>query len=108
MIKFGPGGNCEDFYANGGKSSLDIPKWLDSVGLNAYEYECGRGVKISEESANVLGELAAKYGITLSVHAPYFTNISSVGPPIAKAPSTLPAKLAHILVSIMKIQRQTI
>ncbi len=78
MIKFGPGGNCEDFYANGGKSSLDIPKWLDSVGLNAYEYECGRGVKISEESANMLGELAAKYGITLSVHAPYFTNISSV------------------------------
>lgn len=78
MIKFGPGGNCEDFYADGGKSSLEIPAWLNKVGLNAYEYECGRGVRISEESANKLGELAVKYGISLSVHAPYFTNISSV------------------------------
>ncbi len=78
MIKFGPGGNCEDFYANGGKSSLEIPEWLNKNGLNAYEYECGRGVRISEESANRLGELAKEFGITLSVHAPYFTNISSV------------------------------
>lgn len=78
MIKFGPGGNCEDFYADGGKSSMDIPKWLNKVGLNAYEYECGRGVKISEESAQRLGELARENGIALSVHAPYFTNISSV------------------------------
>ncbi len=77
MIKFGPGGNCEAFYEQGGKSSLDIPAWLKKVGLNAYEYECGRGVKISEESANRLGELARENGITLSVHAPYFTNISS-------------------------------
>ncbi len=78
MIKFGPGGNCEDFYANGGKSSLEIPEWLNKNGLNAYEYECGRGVRISEESANRLGELAKEFGIALSVHAPYFTNISSV------------------------------
>lgn len=77
MIKFGPGGNCEAFYEQGGKSSMDIPAWLKKVGLNAYEYECGRGVKISEESANRLGELARENGITLSVHAPYFTNISS-------------------------------
>ncbi len=78
MIKFGPGGNCEDFYEQGGKSSMDIPAWLKKVGLNAYEYECGRGVKISDESAARLGELARENGISLSVHAPYFTNISSV------------------------------
>ena len=35
-------------------------------------------MKISDESAQKLGELAAAQGIALSVHAPYFVNISSI------------------------------
>ena len=77
-IKFGPGGNSESFYAAGYKSSLDMPKYLDQIGLNTYEYQCNKGVKISEKSARELGENAKKYGIALSVHSQYYISLSSV------------------------------
>lgn len=80
MVKFGTAGNPEDFYDQGGKSSLEMPKWLENIGLDAYEYQCGRGVKISDEAAKKLAIQAKKHGIYLSVHAPYFINISSVEP----------------------------
>ena len=80
MVKFGTAGNPEIFYDEGGKSSLEMPKWLEGIGLDAYEYQCGRGVKISDEAAQMLGERAKEHNIALSVHAPYFTNISSVEP----------------------------
>ena len=80
MLRIGTAGNPDDFYDNGGKSSLDMPEYLHGLKLNAYEYQCGRGVKISVDAAKRLGEKAVKYDIRLSVHAPYFTNISSNEP----------------------------
>lgn len=80
VIKFGSAGNPDSFHAQGGKSSLEMPKFLSDMGLNAYEYQCGRGVRISKDSAQKLGENAGMHGIYLSVHAPYFTNISSTEP----------------------------
>ncbi len=77
-VIFGPGGNCEDFYAAGYKSSLDAPKWVSEHGLGAYEYQCGKGVKISDDAAELIGEQAAIRGIVLSVHAPYYISLSSV------------------------------
>lgn len=74
---FGPAGNCEDFYASGKRSSLSAPLWVKENGLDAYEYQCGKGVKISDEAAKKLGENAAECGITLSVHAPYYISLSS-------------------------------
>lgn len=74
----GPAGNCEDFYEAGHKSSLEAPKWVFDMGLGAYEYQCGKGVKISEEAAKKLGARANEYGIALSVHAPYYISLSSV------------------------------
>lgn len=76
MVLFGPGGNSASFYDEGYKSTLDMPKWLKSRGLDAYEYECGQGVRISEDTATKFGEEAEKYGITLSVHAPYFISLA--------------------------------
>lgn len=76
-VKFGPGGNCRLFYEEGNKSSLQIPQWLSGKGLSAYEYECGKGIKISYDSAKILRENAEKYGISISVHAPYFISLSS-------------------------------
>lgn len=75
---FGPGGNCEEFYNAGFKSSLKMPEWLFKNGLSAYEYQCGKGIKISEDSARLLGEEAEKYNIALSLHAPYYISLSSV------------------------------
>ncbi len=74
----GPAGNCEDFYENGHKSSLDAPEWVRANGLGAYEYQCGKGIKISLEAAKKLGEHAKNAGVALSVHAPYYISLSSI------------------------------
>ncbi len=73
----GPAGNCEEFYENGHKSSLEAPDWVRQNGLGAYEYQCGKGVKISLEAARKLGECAKNAEIALSVHAPYYISLSS-------------------------------
>ena len=78
MIKFGPAGNPDNFYSAGYKASTDMPKWLNEIGLNAYEYQCSKGVKITEKTANELGKKATENGISLSVHSPYFISLSSV------------------------------
>lgn len=78
QMKFGPGGNSESFRAAGYKSSLDMPGYLGQLGLSAYEYQCNKGVKISEKSASILGENAEKFGICLSIHSQYYISLSSV------------------------------
>lgn len=73
---FGPAGNSESFYAEGFKSTFQAPKWLSEMGLDAYEYQCGQGVRGSDEAFQKVGDEAAKYGIKLSLHAPYFISLS--------------------------------
>ena len=77
MIKFGPSGNCESFYAEGHKKTLEAPKWLKEKGLDAYEYSFGKGITLSDETATKIGEEMAKYGITISIHAPYYINFAN-------------------------------
>lgn len=79
-IKFGPAGNSESFAAAGFKATVDAPKWLAGMGLGAYEYQCGRGVNIGDETAARIGEQARLHGITLSLHTPYYINLSSSEP----------------------------
>lgn len=73
----GPAGNCEAFYEAGHKSSLEAPEWIKNMGLGAYEYQCGKGIKISSDAAKKLGAKAQENGILLSVHAPYYISLSS-------------------------------
>jgi len=47
------------------------------MGLDAYEYSCSRGIHLNEESAKELGMEAWLYDIVLSIHAPYYINLSS-------------------------------
>lgn len=77
--KFGPAGNSESFSAVY-KSSLAAPKWIREFGLDAYEYQCGKGVNVGEETARKLGENAAESGIAMSLHAPYFINLANPDP----------------------------
>lgn len=77
MIKFGPSGNCESFYADGLKHSYQAAEWLSKKGLNAYEYSFGKGILLSDEMATKIGEEMKKYGITISLHAPYFINFAN-------------------------------
>lgn len=78
MIQFGPGGNCEWFKAEGNKNSAQMPAFLHKIGLTAYEVECGRGVRMNDAVAKQLRAEAEKYGITLSIHAPYYISMSSL------------------------------
>ena len=36
---FGPGGNGDLFYKEGGKSTVQAPGWVKRFGLDAFEYE---------------------------------------------------------------------
>lgn len=75
--KFGPAGNSESFAAEGYKKSEDAPAWLAAKGLTAFEYQCGRGVRCGTETAMKIGAAARAHGIQMSIHAPYFINLSS-------------------------------
>ena len=77
MIKFGPAGNCETFYNSGHKHTYEAPKWLNEMGLNAFEYSFGKGILLSDDMAIKIGEEMKKYGITPSIHAPYFINFAN-------------------------------
>lgn len=80
MINFGPSGNSDSFYAQGYKSSLDMPAWLKAMGLSAYEYSLARGMRLRPELAVRLGEKARENGIVMSVHGPYYINLASEDP----------------------------
>lgn len=76
--KFGPAGTGDNFKALGFKTSLQVPQYLVNIGLDHFEYQCGRGVNIGIDKAIELGSLAREKGITLSLHAPYYISMSSV------------------------------
>ena len=76
---FGPAGNSESFSKQH-KSSLQAPAWIAAQGLDCYEYQCGKGVNVGEETARKLGEKAREAGISLSLHAPYFINLANPDP----------------------------
>lgn len=82
QVRFGPAGNSESFYEEGYKSSLDMPAWLETMGLTAYEYQCVRGVHIKETTARKLGEAARKHNVALSIHAPYYISLATTDPVI--------------------------
>ena len=75
--KFGPAGNAESFPY---KSSVDAPRWLGELGLDCYEYQCGKGVRVKEDTAVALGRQAQEHCVALSLHAPYFINLANPDP----------------------------
>ena len=77
--KIGPAGNCESFSKQY-KSSLFAPAWVKEQGLDCYEYQCGKGVHVGEETCRKLGQNALEAGISLSLHAPYFINLANPDP----------------------------
>ncbi len=79
MAKFGPAGNSDSF-SRCHKSTVDAPAWLRQRGLDLLEYQCGRGVRVGRETVEKIGAQAAEHGVLLSVHAPYFINLSSDEP----------------------------
>lgn len=77
MIKFGPSGNDEEFYASGYNHSEQSALYVKEKGLDCFEYSFGRGVNMSAQKALSIGEAFRKNGVEISVHAPYFINFAN-------------------------------
>ena len=74
-ISFGPGGNSESFGRK--KFPEDLPDYLKNLGLNGFEIECGRGVRIAEKTYKLLPDIIKEHNICLTLHTPYFISLSS-------------------------------
>ncbi len=98
MIKFGPAGNCEMFYGEGNKSSMQAAKWLKEKGLNAYEYSFGKGILLSDETALLIAQEMKEHGITISAHAPYFINFANPSDEMAEK------SFAYVVESLRKLR----
>ena len=75
---FGTAGASESFRAMGYKSSAQVPQYTAAMGLDAFEYQCGRGVRLGEELAKTIRAGAEAHGIYFSLHAPYYISMSSL------------------------------
>ena len=76
--KFGPGGNSDAFKRAGFSATVDAPKWVKSVGLDAYEYEAGNGLTAGTATLSAIGRAAKAAEIKMSYHTPYFISLSGV------------------------------
>lgn len=76
--RFGPAGTADSFRAMGYKNSVQVPEYLSGFGLTAFEYQCGRGVRVNPDTAAKLKAKAEEYGVALSLHAPYYISLSGV------------------------------
>ncbi len=99
MIKFGPSGNSRRFYDEGHSSTTEAPKYCGEAGLFAYEYSFGRGINISDVKANEIGRLAQQYGVSVSVHAPYYINFANPDDAMAEK------SYAYVLNSALKAKQ---
>lgn len=72
-IYFGPAGNPIGFKG----PTVEVGDYIRSIGLDAYEYQATYGVRIKKQSALELGNNAQKNDIMISMHAPYYINLSS-------------------------------
>lgn len=77
MIKFGPSGNCESFYAEGFSHTEEAAAFVKKRGLDCFEYSFGRGVRMTEAKALSIGEAFATADVEISAHAPYFINFAN-------------------------------
>lgn len=76
-LRFGTAG--VPFSAADDSSVAGIAR-IKELGLDALEIEFVQGVKMGLDTAAKVKETAARFGVRLSVHAPYFINFNSADP----------------------------
>ncbi len=72
-IRFGPAGRPIN-YSGTAKNACS---YIRAEGLEAYEYQATYGVKISQTSASELKKNSEDEDVLVSMHAPYYINLSS-------------------------------
>ncbi|MCE5214108.1 MAG: TIM barrel protein [Methanobacterium sp.] len=73
QVRFGPAGRPMRYS---GVTELACD-YIREIGLDAYEYQATYGVKIKKQSGLRLKENSRKNDVLLSMHAPYYINLSS-------------------------------
>lgn len=82
---FGVAGFPPNFFSSTyGKSRENIFEWLHEVGLQWIELQNTYGVKMKKEQALRYRALSEKFGIGISIHAPYYINFCSVKPDVVE------------------------
>jgi len=76
-LLFGTGGTP---HSSKTLSTIDGIKRIAELGLGCMELEFVQGVKMGEAGARLVAETAAKEGIKLSAHSPYFINLNAREP----------------------------
>jgi deoxyribonuclease-4 len=71
--RFGPTGYPADSKRKP-EAAFEIIK---EAGLDAFEYAAVYGLRLSKEKAEVIGGLAKKYDVVMSIHAAYYINLAS-------------------------------
>ena len=72
-VRFGPTGRPINYSGN----AKDACSYIKAEGLEAYEYQATYGVKISQQSAMELKKNSETEDVLVSMHAPYYINLSS-------------------------------
>ena len=94
MIKFGPSGTDEAFAAAGYSHTTEVPGFIKDNGLDIFEYSFGRGVRITKETAEKIGQAFREKEVGISVHAPYYINFAG------EDPEKLRATFDHLFASL--------
>ena len=77
MIKFGPSGNSEAFFAAGRSKTEESAIWVKDMGLDVFEYSFGRGVNLSDAKMASICAAFKNAGVEITVHAPYYVNLAN-------------------------------
>ena len=97
MINFGPSGFCSDFSLVN-KKSEQMPQWLTSHGLSAYEISFTNGITMGDAKCELLGTLFAENNISVSVHAPYYINFAN------QNPEMIEKSIGYVINSLKKMK----
>jgi len=76
-LLFGTGGTP---HSSRTPSTIDGIKRIAELGLGCMEIEFVQGVKMGEAGARLVAETAAREGVKLSAHGPYFINLNAREP----------------------------
>lgn len=77
-VRFGPAGKPIDFKGK----AVEPCEYLAERGLKAYEFQSTYGVKIKEDAGRFLAQDSKKNDVLISMHAPYYINLSAKKPDV--------------------------
>ena len=49
---FGPAGNSNSYFEQGYKDNSGVAEYVVRMGLDTFEYQCGRGVRLAHDKAH--------------------------------------------------------